>query len=149
MDITSFLLGLQKGKANFNKDDISYTVVTATITGAGEEQIVTHGCGVVPDIIIINTIAVPSANNIYFAIGANAAMVSRMSSDYFSNVRVLFESGGAMSARSSKGIESSDPENLDYGGIRSATASQFTIGNSNYYLENGQYYNATYIYGIT
>lgn len=154
MDITSFLLGLQKGKASSNNDGTSYTVVRQTITGTGGEQIVQHGCGVVPDIVIISTNGVPSENCIFFTVGFSTAMKNRLTNansdyeDYFGFVKVLL-GVGTMYFQTRYGIESSTQDFSQYGLIKSATKSQFTIGGDTYSLADGEKYSAFYICGIT
>ena len=154
MDITSFLLGLRKGKASSNNDGTSYTVVRQTITGTGGEQIVQHGCGEVPDIVIISTNAVPSEGSIILAVGFSTAMKNRMVNanpnheDYFGFVKVL-SNGGSLMYQTRYGIESSVQDWAEYGLIKSATKSQFTIGSDTFSLADGEQYSAFYICGIT
>lgn len=116
------------------------------------ELTITHYCGVVPDIVFIYAAGVPGTGYFQFCIGYSKAMLAAMKgADLGSMSYGVSSSTSSSSGRDTNGIDADTNDSVytEYGGVRNATSSQFTIGGTKAKLDTNKYYHYMLIYGLT
>ena len=93
MDILSYVLGLQAGKASGGGSgggsSGEYSIQEGNFDATSQEMTVSHGGNKIPDIIIVSTDNLPAANTLFLAYGFSQAMIDRLGNGYFSRVKFL------------------------------------------------------------
>ena len=129
--------------------DGTYTRYTGSFLASSAIQTVTHKCNEVPDMLIVSLDGVPAAGYVFLAIGYSQAMLDKLGGGYLTTITAVGAAGGAMQSSTDKGIEdANEGYYANYGGLRSVTDSQFTIGGTTFGLEIGKYYSYEAICGL-
>ena len=130
-----------------------YSIQEGSFAPTSKQMTVSHGGNKIPDIIIVSTSNVPTANILYLAYGFSQAMLDKLGGGYLSKVRGLAPTGGAMVMSTNVGIDkvSSTDMYSTYGGIRNVTDKTFTVGGTSAmgYLDVGKSYSYVAIFGLT
>ena len=125
----------------------SFSLVSGQFECKSGVQVVDHGCGEVPDIIVVYPGFVPVEKSIIFSTGFSNRMLKALGGGYLAPT-VVFASGGSITYSNSKGIEESSESSEIYGAVRNATWKSFTIGGSTFTIKEGEKYNFFCICGI-
>ena len=125
----------------------SFSFVEGKFTAQSSVQVVDHGCGEVPDIIIVYPTFIPEEKNIIFSSGFSNKMIQALGGGYLAPTVVL-RSGGTLIFKNSTGIEGTSEDAEMFGAPRNATWKSFTIGGSTFTLKVGATYNFFCICGI-
>ena len=129
--------------------EVTYRHYSGSFLAASDTQTVPHNCGEVPDILIVSLDDVPTTGTVFFATGFSQAMLDNFGGGYLNAVNAIAPGGGAISAKSNKGIEHNDTGAYgQYGGLRNVSAADFTVGGSNFGLNAGSYYSYVAICGL-
>lgn len=124
----------------------SFSFVEGEFTAQSSVQVVEHGCGEVPDIIIVYPTFVPEEKNIIFSSGFSNRMFQALGGGYLAPTVVL--AGGSLTFKNGTGIEGTSENAEMYGAPRNATWKSFTIGGSTFTLKVGVTYEFFCICGI-
>lgn len=125
----------------------SFSFVNGKFTAQSSVQVVDHGCGEVPDIIIVYPTFVPEEKSIIFSSGFSNRMFQALGGGYLAPTVVL-SGGGSLLYSNDTGIEGAGENAEMFGAPRNATWKSFTIGGSTFTLKVGVTYNFFCICGI-
>ena len=141
-DIVSYVMGLNAGKGSGGKDDDKqFNYYSGSFKATEAQMTVEHNCGQIPNIVVVYGTEKPELNTIFFAVGANKAMIDK-TEGLKSLALYLSSNGGAYGLTDDNGIENPAdwPSYANAGGIREATATSFVVGGT----QGGLLIDATY-----
>ena len=120
--------------------ELKYKNGTVSASNMSDITTISHGLGVVPDMIAIYISEPPVENKVFLAIGFSTAMHAILGG-YPSIVQALL-SGTSSQIGTADGFESDDPTcalGTGYGHIHSVTDKTFTVGGANRPMATKQY----------
>lgn len=151
MDILSYILGMKSVKESAGGEssgEKSFEIKSGNFRPTANTETISHGCGVLPDIIVVYSNHVPQAGYLIFSLGFSTALHTALGGGWIAPT-ITLASSGSIGYKSDLGIETSQPTGALYGSIRNATESLFTIGGGNGKLKIGELYSWICICGIT
>ena len=130
----------------------SYSYYAGSFTATDTIQTVQHGLDKVPDILLVTAYGIPEADKVYHAVGYSQAMIDKLGGGYLNKVYFIINTDQGPylgTVGSEEGIEGPSEEYEQFGVIRNATDTEFTIGGTRLELIVGKNYTIEAIGGFT
>lgn len=135
MDILSYLIGLQAGKAGGGSSDSGSEAESSYLNGSFDatavQMTVEHGGSKTPDLIILTLNDVPGGAVLFYTLAFSQRMCDKLGGGYINKAAIVDSTGMTMTMTSNVGFEGEGATYYKkYGGIRNVTDTAFTVGTS-------------------
>lgn len=144
-NILSIVTGGNSGDSSIN---LQYA--TGSVKPTSTTATVSHGMGVVPDIVCVFANHIPADKKIILSLGFSTAAHEKFGLDEYASKTYACYSTSSMTFSNTNGMEEAASSNDDFGHVRNVTVSTFTFGGTgNITAYSGKQYQWFAIAGLT